>query len=406
MRANSWLSWVLGLAFPVFPSAQPQENLLMQLPLDGNALDAGPNGFDAENFGAAPTTDRFGGPSRAMGFTGGAFILLPDEPELKPQPPFSLSIWLRFSAFPEDGAGAILTTDFVPNAYFGVTLSVDNQRRLAISVGGRGDAAGATMLQEATWYHVVVVIPADGAPRLYVNGCEDTLVGAIDPVEFVVYSEDGAGHLARGNAGRPPRASVFEGSLDDFRYWNAALSKAEVDALYRRFYSPEISLGADTMICIGEMLELRPQTTLSRYEWNDGSFGPTLTVSETGRYWVSAETEDCQIVSDTIDVMAGFCDQCEPVAPNVFTPNGDGRNDTFRVLFHLDKCRIVDYRVMIFNRWGQKVYESNNANDAWDGAFQAKPLPSDVYIYMARYAFESEQGRVTREIKGDLTLLR
>lgn len=398
---------LLLLLIPFFPCAQDLgQGLLIHYPLDGDAADAGGNDYDGTAFNVTFAPDRFGAIDRAAAFDGTARIELPGVAALKPQPPLSLSCWVHFDALPATGK-AILSTDFIPNIYVGVTLSLDNQNRLTLALGGEQGVqtfTGSESLSPQQWQHVAVVIRDVDDVSLFLSGCEETLTAG-GQNETILYGS-GVGQLGRANAGSPAQANTFDGLLDDFRYYDRALTDEEVNLLYNQFYTPEIDLGPDTMICIGETLELEPVTPLMDYTWSDGSTGTTLEVSETGTYGVSAETEDCQIVRDSIDVMVGFCDRCEPQIPNAFTPNSDGRNDSFRLLFDINKCRITDYHIKIFNRWGEMVFESDNADERWDGRFNSNPMPSDVYVYFARYAYESEEGSIMRETTGELTLIR
>lgn len=63
--------------------------------------------------------------------------------------------------------------------------------------------------------------------------------------------------------------------------------------------------------------------------------------------------------------------------PNTFTPNGDGMNDTFGIAGE----GVHEFKMQIFNRWGQLIYESANANERWDGTFQGVKVPMGTYIY-------------------------
>ena len=91
--------------------------------------------------------------------------------------------------------------------------------------------------------------------------------------------------------------------------------------------------------------------------------------------------------------------------PNTFTPNGDGYNDFFSYVILGNVRRILTFRV--FNRWGQLVYEESNSDPAnstgWDGAFNGKPQPSEVYFYQLR--LEQYDGEVVK-MQGDVSLLR
>lgn len=63
--------------------------------------------------------------------------------------------------------------------------------------------------------------------------------------------------------------------------------------------------------------------------------------------------------------------------PNTFTPNGDGLNDTFGIAGEA----LNEFRMQIFNRWGQLVFESGNPNERWDGTFRGDKVSEGVYVY-------------------------
>lgn len=65
--------------------------------------------------------------------------------------------------------------------------------------------------------------------------------------------------------------------------------------------------------------------------------------------------------------------------PNSFTPNDDGRNDVFQIRF-TEVCG--DFRIRIYNRWGQSVFESEKIDFIWDGKYKDSPLPEGVYVYV------------------------
>jgi gliding motility-associated-like protein len=64
-------------------------------------------------------------------------------------------------------------------------------------------------------------------------------------------------------------------------------------------------------------------------------------------------------------------------APNAFTPNGDGINDEFRVVYR----SIKEFRMIIFNRWGRKVYVSTDPEKGWDGSIGNGQAPPGVYFF-------------------------
>lgn len=63
--------------------------------------------------------------------------------------------------------------------------------------------------------------------------------------------------------------------------------------------------------------------------------------------------------------------------PNSFTPNGDGLNDTFGVAGEA----IQTFSMQIYNRWGDKIFESKNVSQQWDGTFKGAKVPEGAYVY-------------------------
>lgn len=66
--------------------------------------------------------------------------------------------------------------------------------------------------------------------------------------------------------------------------------------------------------------------------------------------------------------------------PNVFTPNGDGANDEFRVLYE----SIREYHIWIYDRWGHLVYKSDDPAKGWDGTVNGRPCSMGAYYYVIR----------------------
>jgi gliding motility-associated-like protein len=150
-----------------------------------------------------------------------------------------------------------------------------------------------------------------------------------------------------------------------------------------RFKSPPptVNIGEDTAICANQPLLLVPlgENILS-YQWQDGSTGSTFVVTQAGTYTVVVEGE-CGIEEASRAVELLDCD-CRVVVPSAFTPNGDGIND---ILLPLARCDVEDLVFMVFNRWGEKVFESKDINLGWDGIFRSLDQPTDTYVYYVKY---------------------
>lgn len=96
---------------------------------------------------------------------------------------------------------------------------------------------------------------------------------------------------------------------------------------------------------------------------------------------------------------------CELTFPNAFTPDNDGVNDTFQpyVVCDLD---IKNYRMIIYDRWGETVYETYEYQDFWDGSINGFPMSMDVFVYLVEYEIvDGTQISQFKEVK-DVTLIR
>lgn len=85
--------------------------------------------------------------------------------------------------------------------------------------------------------------------------------------------------------------------------------------------------------------------------------------------------------------------------PNTFSPNGDGIND--RLCFSGEF--ILDFELAVFTRWGEKVYETHDIHDCWDGRFNGNPCLPGVYTYYCKIKCEAGLENL---LKGDITLIR
>jgi gliding motility-associated-like protein len=87
--------------------------------------------------------------------------------------------------------------------------------------------------------------------------------------------------------------------------------------------------------------------------------------------------------------------------PNTFSPNGDGVNDVWMPV----TSGLSDYHIQVYNRWGEKVFESYDTQEAWTGGYRDGEhyVPNGVYQYLIRYSDMLEQ---PYEIQGHITLFR
>lgn len=144
---------------------------------------------------------------------------------------------------------------------------------------------------------------------------------------------------------------------------------------------PEFTLGPDISICPGEQVQLVP-TGLSvpvTYLWSDASQNNYLTVNDTGSYELTVTDVNGCSYSDEINVII----QCPPTLyiPNAFTPNLDSFNTNFMAY----GTNIREFKMEIFNRWGELIYTINTLNDYWSGVINDEPAPLGIYAYKVSY---------------------
>ncbi len=82
-------------------------------------------------------------------------------------------------------------------------------------------------------------------------------------------------------------------------------------------------------------------------------------------------------LSQMLTVIDPDCDENTVFVPNAFTPNGDGVNDEWCIYGRT----IQSIEVSVFDRWGNRVYQSSNKDECWDGTYNGAELNNDVYVY-------------------------
>lgn len=140
------------------------------------------------------------------------------------------------------------------------------------------------------------------------------------------------------------------------------------------------------------------------YEWASGSIigdcNPTIELTDTGLYVITqfvANDFGCQDTAvRTVRIFPDF----SLYVPNSFTPrSGDILNDYFIA----KGMAVANFRMVIFNRWGQQIFASENIDIGWDGSFNGTPVDAGVYPYKITY--QTPQGEEQMRM-GSVTLIR
>jgi gliding motility-associated-like protein len=121
----------------------------------------------------------------------------------------------------------------------------------------------------------------------------------------------------------------------------------------------------------------------------------SLIANENAEYFVYFVDENgCEAMDDVRIILEGII-----YVPNSFTPDGDGHNDTF----YPQGGNIVDFQMIIFNRWGEVVFESFNLNGQWDGTYGGKVCKDGTYVWKITYRDVSNN---KKELVGHVNLLK
>jgi gliding motility-associated-like protein len=124
--------------------------------------------------------------------------------------------------------------------------------------------------------------------------------------------------------------------------------------------------------------------------WNNGTVCSSVYVNSSGTYWAKY-TFPCSNITyaDSIKITFIDCDtikdppcNLELEMPNVFSPNNDGVNDYFKPVVW--DC-VKHPKFLIYNRWGQIVYEANNSLIKWDGKFNGEKCSDGAYFWILTY---------------------
>ena len=112
-------------------------------------------------------------------------------------------------------------------------------------------------------------------------------------------------------------------------------------------------------------------------------------------------TLSCGVVEVQRTIRLQDCsDSCSVWIPSAFTPDNDGRNDSWT---WNGECEPEDFSMEIFNRWGELVFASNDPLRSWDGTYGGALSPDGVYVYRAGYRLPYQK---RKEVKGFITLVR
>jgi gliding motility-associated-like protein len=173
---------------------------------------------------------------------------------------------------------------------------------------------------------------------------------------------------------------------------------------------PTASVSPDVTIVQGQSTELSASGGIN-YMWSDGNPGSSNTVAPQFSEEYCVTVFDANNCKDTacLKVHVISCETAgELYLPDAFSPNGDGENDELQIYFGLFDC-IQSFHLVIYNRWGQKVYETSDAFFKWKGIYNTGTLKdsrvadTEVFVYRLD-ATLGDKSKISR--KGNISLIR
>lgn len=188
------------------------------------------------------------------------------------------------------------------------------------------------------------------------------------------------------------------------KYWvqitdNNGCTASDTATIKRLLPLPAGFLPPDTSLCSYEDITLRSTVSLQQYVWSTGDTYSSILVSQPGLYWLQGTGQQGCTGRDSILIGTKQC-AYGFFMPSAFSPNNDGRNELCRPLLF---GKVVKYHFIIFNRWGQKVFDTHDHSSGWDGKINGQPAVTGTYVWSCSYQLNN---KVAENKKGTVLLLR
>jgi len=253
---------------------------------------------------------------------------------------------------------------------------------------------GSNLAFGSCWQHIILKREGNRS-SLYINGelkQEVTASTRVDLSNNAVLTL--GGDLS--NVAICPTNRPFNGYVDELRIYDRALDDDELEGLY---YAPDRIANRDTTIFLGNAVPIDITNTCANiFSWSPAtdvsdatiatpSISPTVTTS----YQLSFNDGRC-IANDSIRITVidpATLDCQEIFLPNAFTPNGDNRNDSYGISNPYAISNLISLE--IFDRWGGRVFFTDDPFVTWDGSFKGEPVNPGVMLYRVRYNCDGEE---------------
>ncbi len=199
----------------------------------------------------------------------------------------------------------------------------------------------------------------------------------------------------------PDQTSTYKVYISNDCFIDSLLVDVYVDSL------PNVNAGKDTTIYRGQEIALFAESKGELYNWKpkalviDNPFSSTIHVAPMDTTLFTVEVTNGRGCIGFDSVWVNVYGKNVLLVPTGFSPNGDGVNDVFKIVKYLNIRELRYFEV--YNRWGEKVFSTQNINAGWDGIYKGAQAPASVYVWKIE-AVNFDNEKITQS--GNVTLLR
>lgn len=452
----------------------PTQNLEAYWPFHGNAQDSSGNANHGIVVNAQLTTDRFGNCNEAYKFNGiNSHIVIPNAPsiDMNNSTDFSVSLWVKVHVNNPSGiplcknnygswSGYIIFANTTNSGYCNSPGHVS-----FYSASGFAQDACSDNILDSNWHYVTGVYKyLSNQGFLYVDGVLQSDIGqssgGLSTVSDLIFGDNT--HFNE----------PFMGSLDAIRIYRKALNSSEILQLYHEgnpgSFVSELNVIEDTVICSSNSFILNAsQVNADTYLWSNGSIGSSISVQNSGIYWVDMSINGC-VVRDSaqiqitniasINLVNDMFICSEPVilsvldtSLNVTWWNGSHAGEMivnssgiYYINTQIDGCIYFDSvsvtefpqnfntipnvitpngdgvndvfeikgvgftikEFYLYNRWGKLVYSNTNNDVVWNGKQSNGEIDDGTYFWTLEYVNNCSKSNGIYEKKGFLTVFK
>jgi gliding motility-associated-like protein len=319
-------------------------------------------------------------PATCIGFSDGTIDAVPAGGTL----PYS------YTWSPVAGSGQVLSG--LPTGLYDVTVTDANNCTASQS---------SIFVDELPGIELFGVVKNVLCPPLKNGFIDLTQVGAVGAVKYEwsdnTFSEDQTGI----------DAGTYSVTVTDSRNCSADSSFTVLnDSIFKIVATP-----ADTTIVLGGNVPINitnsPGTQVSSFFYRPSTKlsctncpNPVANPVNSTLYIIEAtDTNGCQF-TDTVNITV--IPEYPVYVPNLFSPGGDGRNDFFEIFGNKEAWKQME--IQLFDRWGERVYQSTDRDFKWDGTYNGKYVQPGVYVYILSITWVNNHTNNT--YKGSVTILR